>query len=93
MISKRDRGLILRLLLETTEHMIKSSRFPEVTMHTFLPDLPPKALVKYRYIAQLFSTAGYRVKTEERRGQHIWWFRRRTTKASARRQGAGKRRR
>jgi hypothetical protein len=81
-ISKSDRALILRLLLEATGHMIKSSQFPEVTMHTFARDLPPKALAKYRSIAQLFNREGYRVRTEERRGQHIWWFDRKTMKPS-----------
>jgi hypothetical protein len=79
-IPKGDRALILRLLLETTEHIIKISKFPEVTMHTFSRDLPPKALVKYRYIAQVFTSAGYRGTTEERRGQHVWWFKRKATK-------------
>jgi len=83
--------LILRLLLETTAHMIKSSQFPEVTMHTFSRDLPPKALVKYRHIAQLFMREGYRVRTEDRRGQHIWWFERKTRKPrSKRRRRAGR---
>jgi hypothetical protein len=79
-IPKSDRGLILRLLLDSTQHMIRSCRFPEVTMHTVTRDLPPKALVKYRYIAQLFTEEGYRVTMKERYGQHIWWFERKDAK-------------
>ena len=65
-IPKGDRTLVLRLLLDSTQKMIRSCRFPEVTMHTVTRDLPPKALVKYHRIAQLFTDEGYRVRTKER---------------------------
>jgi hypothetical protein len=92
-ISKDDRAVIviLRLLLETTAHMVKSSQFPEVTMHTFARDLPQKALAKYRDIAQVFYREGYGVRTEERRGQQIWWFDRKTTKRSVKPRRPGRR--
>lgn len=83
-IPKDDRALILRLLLDATVQMIRSQRFPEVTMHTFSRDLPPKALVKYSYIAQLFTNEGYRVRRLKRHGQNIWWFERKTAKRAKR---------
>ena len=93
MVSKGDRALILRLLLEATEQMIKSVLYPEVTMHAISRDLPPKALVKYRYIAQLFANEGYRVRTKQRHGQHIWWFDRKGAKPHIKRSAARRRRR
>lgn len=77
-IPSKDRVLILQLLLDATKRLIKETNYPEVTMHTFATNLPPKALVKYRYIAQIFMNEGYKVREKEKRGQHIWWFERTT---------------
>jgi hypothetical protein len=76
MISSNDRALIRGLLLEATNRLIEETSYP--TMHTIATDLPPKALVKYRFIAQMFMNHGYKVRTKENRGQHIWWFERTT---------------
>lgn len=93
MISRDDRRLILQLLLEATTSLVRDTLFPEVTMHTFARDLPPKALVKYRFIAQIFTSEGYSVRETERRGQHIWWFRRETGESCKKRRKSRSRRR
>jgi hypothetical protein len=75
-IRKKHRALILALLIDATRSLIRSTQFPEITMHTFAHNLPQKALVKYRNIAQVFVDEGYTVRHEARRGQHVWWFER-----------------
>ena len=85
MIPRDDRRLILALLLDATTRLVRDANFPEVTMHTFAFDLPPKALVKYRHIAQVFRNEGYGVRETVRRGQYIWWFERETGKTRTQR--------
>ena len=60
--------LILALLTDATKSLIRSTQFPEVTMHTFARNLPQKALVKYNNIAQVFADEGYTVRHQEQRG-------------------------
>lgn len=74
MISSADRQLIRAVLLDATASLVQGTNFPEVTMHTFALDLPAKALVKYRLIAQIFTNEGYNVRQTVRHGQYIWWF-------------------
>jgi hypothetical protein len=74
MISSSDRRMVRALLLDATRKLVDDTLYPEVTMHTFNRNLPPKALAKYRLIAQIFRDAGYGIRETERQGQHIWWF-------------------
>jgi len=85
MISSSDRASIRALLLDATARLIENTNFPEVIMHSFAPGLPPKALAKYRRIAQLFRNQGYRVRETVRGGQCIWRFNREAAAARGRR--------
>ena len=59
MIPKPERAQILVVLLHIIRGVVTQSPFPEVVMHTFLPNLPPNALLKYFRIEQEFTNQGY----------------------------------
>jgi hypothetical protein len=77
LIPKTDRAQILDLLLRIVRSVLTTAEFPEVTMYTYMPNLPAKALAKYRSIEQVFINLGYSVATAWRKGYRSWRFTRR----------------
>jgi hypothetical protein len=83
-IPKEERGHILAVLLQIVRDVIVQAQFPEVVMHTFLPNLPPKALVKYLKIEQEFTNLGYAVvRSVTPSSYYSWRFSRATAVPSA----------
>jgi hypothetical protein len=72
-IPKPERTQILAVLLQIIRDVIAQSPFPEVVMHTFLPNLPPKALMKYLQIEQEFINQGYTVVRSATPSRYYSW--------------------
>src|ERR1700733_6951553 len=54
-INSNDRAIVLDKLIILTLAILNVCKHSSFAMHTFTPNLPPKALVKYQRIAQLFT--------------------------------------
>lgn len=73
-LPKVQRGAILRAVLRATKTLLGQANPVNVTWTTHDPDLPEKALVKYRSIVRVFESAGYKVEEgEPYHGLRIWF--------------------
>lgn len=64
---------VFDMLLNYTRVLIRTARHPVFFMETFTPHLPPKALVKYEALNEIFTNLGYTVRSAPTLpGKHKW---------------------
>ncbi len=77
--NSNHRSAILSAVCQAIEALIDEASPNVVTMVTYTPHLPEKALAKYQRVQEIFAARGYKVgKSDVWHGSHTWMMERQT---------------